>query len=75
MPYANSENLIDLKKIAEARYNETIIWARENNIWSIFQPLICGLAISIIAFTLVYLDSDIPGVSPPSPFSPRKKLL
>lgn len=74
MPYANSESLIDLKKFAESHYRDAIDWATEHNVDSIIQPLLCGLAVGIFGYTLVYLDSNIPGISPPSPFSPRKKL-
>lgn len=74
MPYANSESLIDLKKFAESRYNDAITWSNQHNVSSIIQPFFCGLAVAIFGYTLVYLDSNIPGVIPPSPFSPRKKL-
>lgn len=74
MPYAKSESLIDLKKFAESRYRDAIDWANEHNVNSIIQPILCGLAVAIFGYTLVYLDSNIPGISPPSPFSPRKKL-
>ena len=74
VPYATTESLIDLKKFAENSYHNAIIWANEHNINSIIRPLLCGLAIAIFGYTLVYLDSNIPGISPPSPFSPRKKL-
>ncbi|TMW41826.1 hypothetical protein DOY81_013096 [Sarcophaga bullata] len=74
VPYANTESLIDLKKFAENSYNEALIWAYKHNVNNIIQPLLCGLSIAIFGYALVYLDSNIPGISPPSPFSPRKKL-
>lgn len=74
VPYAKTESLIDLKKFAESRFYDAIDWANEHNVNSIIKPMLCGLAIAIFGYTLVYLDSNIPGISPPSPFSPRKKL-
>ncbi|KAM7343287.1 uncharacterized protein ACRADG_010378 [Cochliomyia hominivorax] len=74
MPYAKTESLIGLRKFAESHYRDAIAWASENNINSIIQPFLCGLAVALFGYTLVYLDSNIPGISPPSPFSPRKKL-
>lgn len=39
---------------------------------NLVEPAIYGLLISIFTAMMVYLDSDIPGLSPPTPFSPRK---
>lgn len=30
-------------------------------------PIFCGISVSIFTWIMVYLDSDIPGVHPPSP--------
>lgn len=74
VPYATTESFVGLKMFAENSYRDVIMWANANNVSSIVQPLLCGLAIAIFGYALVYLDSNVPGISPPSPFTPRKKL-
>jgi hypothetical protein len=36
-------------------------------------PLLCGISITIFTWLIVYLDSDVPGVNPPTPFSPSQE--
>ncbi|XP_065160678.1 ADP-ribosylation factor-like protein 6-interacting protein 6 [Atheta coriaria] len=39
---------------------------------SYWLPVVCGLLTTYLTWVTVYLDSDVPGVHPPSPLSPQK---
>lgn len=47
------------------------VWLQDNYN-SLYVPFICGLGVTIFSWIIVYLDSDEPGLNPPSPFSPQK---
>lgn len=47
------------------------IWL-STNYGYVLWPICCGIAVSIFTWAMVYFDSDVPGISPPSPLSPRK---
>jgi hypothetical protein len=38
--------------------------------WMLY-PLLTGIATTAISWIVLYLDSNIPGVDPPLPFSPK----
>jgi len=46
-------------------------WISENCNYFLW-PLIKGLSWTVASWTLLYLDSDVPGKNPPTPLSPRK---
>ncbi|KAG5889111.1 hypothetical protein JTB14_003914 [Gonioctena quinquepunctata] len=46
--------------------------AKYSHIWF---PAVCGLLSSYFTWIMVYLDSNVPGVQPPSPLSPKKYQL
>ncbi|XP_067627155.1 uncharacterized protein [Eurosta solidaginis] len=72
VPYAKTESVLDISTFIQSKVNKSIRWAQDQRLYSKLSPLLCGIAVAIFSFMLVYLDSDIPGVSPPSPFSPLK---
>lgn len=47
---------------------------KEDLYCSTYKTIFCfliGLLVTISSWTVVYLDSDIPGINPPTPLSPR----
>lgn len=50
----------------------TYDWNVQSNIPPIIWPILCGIGMSIFTWVMVYLDSDEPGINPPTPFSPSK---
>lgn len=46
-------------------------WTQANYTY-LSEPLLFAVLISLFTIMIIYFDSDIPGVSPPTPFSPRK---
>ncbi|XP_022906557.2 ADP-ribosylation factor-like protein 6-interacting protein 6 [Onthophagus taurus] len=47
-------------------------WRESIKYSSIWLPILCGLLTTYFTGIIVFLDSDVPGVQPPSPFSPSK---
>lgn len=49
----------------------TWIWLA-SNFGHLMWPAVCGILVTAFTWAMVYLDSDVPGISPPSPLSPQK---
>ncbi|XP_011184445.2 ADP-ribosylation factor-like protein 6-interacting protein 6 isoform X1 [Zeugodacus cucurbitae] len=71
-PFANSESVFDIKMV-HTKMQEVLRWAHEHQLYATLSPLICGISLAFFSYMLVYLDSDVPGLNPPSPFSPLKQ--
>ncbi|RZF46132.1 hypothetical protein LSTR_LSTR012992 [Laodelphax striatellus] len=41
-------------------------------LWQAGKPAIIGFALSFIMWQMVLLNSNIPGIDPPTPFTPKK---
>ncbi|XP_017784990.1 PREDICTED: uncharacterized protein LOC108568424 [Nicrophorus vespilloides] len=46
------------------------VWEESIRHSGLWLPLVCGFIATYITWVMVYLDSDVPGVQPPSPLSP-----
>ncbi|XP_017125521.1 uncharacterized protein LOC108144875 [Drosophila elegans] len=73
MPYISGDSIQVLSHQLQSRWNEALVWATSHQLGSRLSPLLCGLLVAAFAYGIVYLDSAVPGVNPPSPFSPRSK--
>lgn len=63
--------LSDMSSEALTKINAGAEWTQSNYPY-LTQPLICAVLVTIFSMTINYFDSDVPGVCPPTPFSPRK---
>ncbi|XP_030387050.1 ADP-ribosylation factor-like protein 6-interacting protein 6 [Scaptodrosophila lebanonensis] len=73
MPYINASSVHQLTSYVQSQLSAALEWSQDNQIPSKISPVVCGLIVAIVSYALVYLDSAVPGVSPPTPFSPRSK--
>ncbi|XP_016958816.1 uncharacterized protein LOC108030438 [Drosophila biarmipes] len=73
MPYVSGDSIQVLSHQVQSRWNETLVWATRHQLGSRLSPLLCGLIVAAFAYGIVYLDSAVPGVNPPAPFTPRSK--
>lgn len=53
------------------KYDASLEWTQTNYTY-LMQPAFYAILISIFTMMIIYFDSDIPGINPPTPFSPRK---
>ncbi|KAK9752792.1 hemopoietic lineage transmembrane helix [Popillia japonica] len=51
------------------------VWIDSLKYSKYWLPVLCGLISTYFTWLVVYLDSDVPGVQPPSPLSPSKYKL
>lgn len=63
--------LRDLSIDLAQKYDASLEWT-QNNYTYLIQPAVYGVLVSIFTMMIIYFDSDVPGVNPPTPFSPRK---
>lgn len=63
--------LRDLSIELAQKYDASLEWT-QNNYTHLIQPALYGVLVSIFTMVIIYFDSDVPGVNPPTPFSPRK---
>lgn len=63
--------LRDLSDGLAQKYDASLEWT-QNNYTYLMQPAFYGILVSIFTMMIIYFDSDVPGVNPPTPFSPRK---
>lgn len=63
--------LLDIGTSMLNKVEFSLNWLSENY-GHISWPLLKGLSWTIASWTLLYLDSSLPGVNPPTTLSPRK---
>lgn len=63
--------LRDLSIELAQKYDASLEWT-QNNYTYLIQPAFYGVLVSLFTMMIIYFDSDVPGVNPPTPFSPRK---
>ncbi|XP_030554412.1 uncharacterized protein LOC115758038 [Drosophila novamexicana] len=73
MPYINGSNVQQLSSYVQAQLSAALDWSEQHQMRSKLNPLLWGLIVSVFCYAIVYLDSAVPGVVPPAPFSSRSK--
>ncbi|GJQ83910.1 hypothetical protein Trydic_g19848 [Trypoxylus dichotomus] len=68
--------LISLEQVSkEGQVVFRNVWVDSVKYSKYWLPVLCGTVITYFTWLMVYLDSDVPGVQPPSPLSPTKYKL
>ncbi|XP_017093664.2 uncharacterized protein [Drosophila bipectinata] len=73
MPLISTDSVQEWNQQVLSHWNATLEWSTQHQLGSKLSPFLCGFLVAIFAYGIVYLDSVVPGVNPPSPFTPRSK--
>ncbi|KAH8400781.1 hypothetical protein KR009_000954 [Drosophila setifemur] len=73
MPYISADSIQEFTHQVQSQWRATIDWSSRHKLGSLMSPLLWGLLVAGFAYGIVFLDSAVPGVNPPSPFTPRSK--
>ncbi|CAD7088926.1 unnamed protein product [Hermetia illucens] len=73
MQQTHSDRQVYISDYVHGSLNNAWEYVSNSENQSRFLPILCGIAITIFTWVIVYLDSNIPGIHPPSPFSPKSK--
>ena len=68
--YGSSDSIAKLSEVSFI-FTNTMKEVLEESKWLLI-PLIAGLGMTLITWYTIYFDSCIPGVRPPTPFSPNR---
>ncbi|XP_055317268.1 uncharacterized protein LOC129576345 [Sitodiplosis mosellana] len=63
--------LKDMNSELSSKVNAGVEWTQVNYVY-LTQPLVVAVLVTIFMMTINYFDSDVPGICPPTPFTPRK---
>lgn len=70
---------MDLERMAELMRDEIIVRSKtsydwfNNNYSGLISPVFIGCLVTVFSWMMIYLDSERPGINPPTPqFSPTK---
>ncbi|ALC42215.1 CG8321, partial [Drosophila busckii] len=73
MSLVNDNNVQQVTSFMQEQLNNALDWSERHQLRSWLSALLCGFIVSLFHYAIVYFDSAVPGVSPPTPFSPRSK--
>lgn len=56
----------------ETQFDNFWSWLKKINFINVIVCGLIGFIVTVFSWMIVYLDSDVPGINPPTPLSPRK---